>query len=63
MKVSYDSSLDLYIIADGLKVLTVTPKQFSAIKTTAELKNEFQKRLDMDKELCYNYDRLRDEEE
>jgi hypothetical protein len=63
MKISYDSSLDLYIIADGLQVMTVTPKQFSAIKTTAELKNEFHKRLDMDKELCYNQNRLRDQEE
>jgi hypothetical protein len=63
MKIQYDSSLDLYIIADGLKVMTVTPKQFSAIKTTAELKNEFHKRLDMDKEICYNQNMLRDEEE
>jgi hypothetical protein len=62
MKIQYDSSLDLYIIADGLKVMTVTPKQFSAIKTTAELKNEFHKRLDMDKEICYNQNMLRDKE-
>ncbi len=63
MKIQYDSSLDLYIIADGLKVMTVTPKQFSALNTMANLKSEFHKRLDMDKEICYNYDRLRDEEE
>jgi hypothetical protein len=63
MKIQYDSSLDLYIIADGLKVMTVTPKQFLALNTMANLKSEFHKRLDMDKELCYNYDRLRDKEE
>jgi hypothetical protein len=63
MKIQYDSSLDLYIIADGLKVMTVTPKQFLALNTMANLKSEFHKRLDMDKEICYNYDRLRDEEE
>jgi hypothetical protein len=63
MKIQYDSSLDLYIIADGLKVMTVTPKQFSALNTMANLKSEFHKRLDMDKEICYNQNMLRDEEE
>jgi hypothetical protein len=63
MKIQYDSSLDLYIIADGLKVMTVTPKQFLALNTMANLKSEFHKRLDMDKEICYNQNRLKDEEE
>jgi hypothetical protein len=63
MKIQYDSSLDLYIIADGLKVMTVTPKQFLALNTMANLKSEFHKRLDMDKEICYNQNMLKDEEE
>ena len=63
MKIQYDSSLDLYIIADGLKVMTVTPKQFLALNTMANLKSEFHKRLDIDKEICYNQNRLKDEEE
>jgi hypothetical protein len=63
MKIRYDSSLDLYIIADGLKVMTITPKQFSTLKTMANIKSEFHKRLDMDKEICYNQNMLRDEEE
>lgn len=62
MKIQYDSSLDLYIIADGLKVMTVTPKQFLALNTMANLKSEFHKRLDMDKEICYNQNMLRDKE-
>lgn len=63
MKVTYDSSIDRYIVADGLKVLSLTPKQFSAIQTMKELKSEFHKRIIMDKELCYNQNILRDEEE
>lgn len=63
MKITYDSSIDRYIIADGLKVLSLSPKQFSAMQTMSQLKSEFHKRLDNDKELCYNQNRLRDEEE
>ena len=63
MKVVYDSSIDRYIVADGVKVLSFTPAQFSALQTMQNLKSEFHKRLDMDKEICYNQDRLRDEEE
>lgn len=62
MKINYDSTIDRYIVADGLKVLSLTPTQFTAIKTMADLKSEFHKRLDIDKELCYNQNILRDEE-
>lgn len=63
MKVRYDRSIDRYIVVDGVKVLSFTPAQFKAIKTIKDLRGEFQKRLDMDKEVCYNQDRLKDEEE
>jgi len=63
MKITYDGSIDRYIVADGIKVLSLTPKQFSAIQSMVELKSEFHKRLDMDKEICYNQNMLRDEEE
>lgn len=63
MKITYDGSIDRYIVADGLKVLSLTPTQFSAIQSMVELKSEFHKRLDNDKELCYNQNMLRDEEE
>lgn len=62
MKISYDSSIDRYIVADGLKVLSFTPAQFTAMKTMSDLKSEFHKRLDNDRELCYNQNILRDEE-
>lgn len=62
MKISYDSSIDRYIVADGLKVLSFTQAQFTAMKTMSDLKNEFHKRLDNDRELCYNQNILRDEE-
>lgn len=63
MKVRYDSSIDRYIVADGVKVLSFTPAQFGSFQTMKDLKSEFHKRLDMDKEVCYTQDRLRDEEE
>jgi len=63
MKIRYDSNLNLYIIADDLKVMTMTPKQFSTLKTMANIKSEFHKRIDMDKEICYNQNMLKDEEE
>lgn len=62
MKINYDSTINRYIIADGLKVLSLTPTQFSLIKNMADLKSEFNKRLDKHKDLCYNQNILRDED-
>jgi hypothetical protein len=68
MKITYDSTINRYIVAHGVKVMSFSPRQFETFKTLKELVSQFHVRIIDDEEVCYNeYGKLddcpKDEEE
>jgi hypothetical protein len=54
MKITYDSTIDRYIVAHGVKVMSFSPRQFATFKTIKELNRQFHARIIDDEKVCYN---------